>query len=276
MKPAPTSFKLVLACALIFILAGIGLPNASVRAAPPAPTSEPTKPINAGCDSSRTIQVSGSAVVNVKPDRALIQLGVQSNGRSAKEAQARNSATIIEVTKALKALGIDSKDVSTEWYVIEPLYEDYDSLSIKGYRINNVISITMRDVQKTSDAIAAAFQAGANQVVNVDFYTTELRKYRDQARELAMKAAAEKAQALARTAGADTGCVLTINENTSSYFNGWSWWQGYGNNQSQMTQNAVQNVAPTGAGEAPSLDDGPVSAGMISVRADVSASFGLK
>lgn len=268
MKHIPTA----LACALIFILAGLSLPNASVSAAPPSPTQK----TNSGCDASRTIQVSGSAVVNVKPDRALIQLGVQSNGRSAKEAQARNSVTIGEVTKALKALGIESKDISTEWYVIEPLYEDYDSLSIKGYRINNVISITMRDVQKTSDAIAAAFQAGANQVVNVDFYTTELRKYRDQARDLAMKAASEKAQALARTAGADTGCVLTINENTSSYFNGWSWWRGYGNNQNQMTQNAVQNVAPTGTGEAPTLDDGPVSAGMISVRAEVTASFGLK
>lgn len=276
MKQIPTILNTVLACALIFILVSICVPNIGVKAAPPTPTPEPTQQINVGCNPSRTIQVSGTAVVNVKPDRALIQLGVQSNGRSAKEVQARNSVTINGVTNALKALGIESKDITTDWYVIEPLYEDYDSLSIKGYRINDVISVTMRDVEKTSDAIAAAFQAGANQVVNVDFYTSELRKYRDQARDMAMKAAAEKAKALAQTAGADTGCVLTINENTSSYFNGWNWWRGYGNNQNQMTQNAVQNVAPTGAGETPTLEDGPVSAGMISVRAEVTASFGLK
>jgi hypothetical protein len=276
MKHIPTIINIVIACALIFILVGIGLPNVSVKAAPPAPTPEPTQQINTGCNPGRTVQVSGSAVVNVKPDRALIQLGVQSNGRSAKEVQVKNSVAINQVTTALKGLGIESRDITTDWYVIEPLYEDYDSLTIKGYRINNVISVTMRDAQKTSDAIAVAFQAGANQVVNVDFYTSELRAYRDQARDMAMKAAAEKAKALARTAGADTGCVLTINENTSSYFNGWNWWRGYGNNQNQMTQNAVQNVAPSGAGETPTLDNGPVSAGMISIRAEVTASFGLK
>ena len=42
-----------------------------------------------------------------------------------------------------------------------------------------MIAITMRDVNKIIDAIAAAFGAGANQVVNVEFYMSELRKYRD-------------------------------------------------------------------------------------------------
>ena len=101
----------------------------------------------------------------------------------------------------MRALGVEPKDIATDWYVIEPIYEDYDSLYIKGYRINNMVAITLRDVSKTSQVIAAALDAGANQVVNVDLYTSELRKYRDQARDLAMKAAAEKAQALASAAG---------------------------------------------------------------------------
>ena len=184
------------------------------------------------------------------------------------------AAAINQVIKAVKALGVESKDIKTDWYVIEPLYEDYDSLTIKGYRIHNVVAITKRDVGKTSEVIAAAFQAGANQVVNVEFYTSELRKYRDQARELAMKAASEKAKALANSAGADTGCVLTINENTWSYFNGWGWW--YGNsNQNLWTQNAVQNAAPIG-GNGTSGEEDPVSTGQISVRAEVNVTFGLK
>ena len=153
----------------------------------------------------------------------------------------------VKVTKALKTLDIESKDIATDWYTIEPLYDDYDSLSIKGYRIYNIIEVTVRDVDRANDVIVAAFQAGANQVVDVEFYTSELRKYRDQAREMAMKAASEKANALAQAAGADTGCVLNINENTSSYFNGWGWWWYGGNNQNLWTQNAVQNVAPSGA-----------------------------
>jgi len=280
MKQFSTVVNTILACTLIFILLSVGLPNFNVHAAAPTPTVEVTpEPQTVACDSSRSIQVNGVAVVNVTPDRALIKLGVQSNGRSAKDAQAKNSATINQVVRALKSQGIEAQDIASDWYTIEPLYEDYDSLHIKGYRIYNIVEITMRDVSKSNDAIVAAFQAGANQVVDVQFYTSELRKYRDQARELAMKAAREKADALSSAAGSSVGCVLTINENTwSSFYNGgWRWYgyYGYNSNQNLMTQNVVQNAAPSG-GEAPTLDDGPLSAGQISVRAEINASFGLK
>ncbi|MBI5953266.1 MAG: SIMPL domain-containing protein [Chloroflexi bacterium] len=277
MKQFSTVVNTVLACMLIFILFSVGLPSFNVRAATPTPTAQPTPPLEpVKCDSSRSVQVSGVAVVNVTPDRALIKLGVESNGKSAKEAQAKNSATIKQVVKALKSQGVEAKDITTDWYTIDPLHEDYDSLRIKGYRIHNIIEVTMRDVTKSNDAIVAAFQAGANEVVDVQFYTSELRKYRDQAREAAMKAAREKADALSTAAGAEVGCVLTINENTQSNFygGGW-WWYGHRSNQNLMTSNSFQNVAPV-EGESPTLDDGPLSAGQISVRAEVMASFGLK
>ena len=277
MKQFSTIVNTIFVCTLIFILFSVGLPNFGVHAATPTSTTEPTKQTqSATCDSSRSVQVSGVAVVNVTPDRALIKLGVQSNGKSAKEAQAKNSITINQVTMALKSLGIEAKDIATNWYTIEPLYEDYDSLSIKGYRIYNIVEVTMRDAGKSNDAIIAAFQAGANQVVDVQFYTSELRKYRDQARELAIKAAKEKADALSSTAGTGVGCILTIAENTqSNFYNGGWGWYGYNSNQNLTTQNVVQNVAPAG-GESPTLDDGPLSAGQISVRAEITASFGLK
>ena len=276
MKHISTIVNTILAVVLILILLTTGLPNFNVQAAPPTPTAEPTQPSETTCDPNRSIHVSGTAVVNILPDRALVQLGVQSNGKTPKEVQARNAARISAVIKGVKALGVEAKDISTDHYIIQPLYEPYDSLSIKGYRIYNVISITMRDVDKTSDAIATAFQTGANQVVNVEFYTSELRKYRDQAREMAIKAASEKASALAQAANADTDCVLNISENSWSYFNGWNWWYG-GNNQNLWTQNAVQNVTPSGSSsEMPSNDDSPVSAGHISIRAEVSVTFALR
>jgi uncharacterized protein YggE len=281
MKQLSTLVNIVLAVILVLILLSTGLPNFNARAAATtptvtaAPTKEPEKEPEKSCNSNRTVQVSGTAVVNVAPDRALIQLGVQSNGRTPKEVQARNATTIRSVIKSLQKMGIEAKDISTDRYVIRPIYEDYDSLKINGYRTYNVIAITVRDVDKTSDTIAVAFQAGANQVVNVEFYTSELRKYRDQAREMAMQAASEKATALAQAAGADTDCILNINENSWSYFNGWNWWDG-GQSQNLWTQNAVQNIAPSNSGSQASSDDSPVSTGMISVRAEVSATFSLK
>jgi hypothetical protein len=183
-----------------------------------------------------------------------------------------NTAAIQKVIKALQALGIQSKDMATDRYVIVPVYSSYDSLIIEGYRINNTLAVTLRDVNKTSDVVAAALEAGANQVWDVEFYTSDLRTYRDQARELAIKAASEKARALAGAAGAETGCVLAISENNFSYYYYGGW---YGRDRNLWTQNVVQNASPaTGAGE--DGDAEPVSLGQISVRAEVSVTFGLK
>ncbi len=275
MKQIQTIVNTVLACALIFLLALTGLPSFNAHAIETTPTPQAAPPQPAACDLARTIQVTGTAVVNVAPDRALIKLGVQTNGRSAKDAQARNAATISKITFELKLLGVEAKDIATDWYTLQPVYEDYEDLRINGYRIYNVIEVTVRDVKKTNDLIAAAFQAGANQVNDVEFYTSDLRKYRDQAREMAMTAATEKANDLAQAAGAGVSCVISINENSQSHFNGWGWWYGSNNNQNLWTQNSVQNVEPTG-GETSTLDDGPINAGQISIRAEVSAVFGLK
>jgi uncharacterized protein YggE len=269
MKHFLTILNTVLASGLVIASFVFGMPNVNAHA-----TQTSLQTVQAAqevCDSSRSVQVSGTAVVNVVPDRALVQLGVQSNGSTPGAVESANTNAIQKVIKAVQALGVPPKDIATDWYIIEPIYESYDSLYIKGYRINNLIAVTLRDVSQTSRVIAVALEAGANQVVNVEFYTSELRQYRDQARELAMKAASEKAQALAGTAAAELGCVMNINENTWSYYNG-GW---YGRDRNLWTQNTVQNVAPSNS--APTSGDmEPVSLGQISVRAEVGVTFGLK
>jgi uncharacterized protein len=269
MKQFSTFLNAVLAGVLTFILLFSVFPIVKANA---AQTSQPTAVApQSACDSSRTIQVSGTAVVNVTPDRVLIQIGVQSNGFSVQEVQRANTATIGDVVNAIKALGIDAKDIATDWYVINPIYEDYDALRIKGYRINNSVAITLREISRANDVITAALGAGANQVMNVEFYTSQLRTYRDQARILAVQAATEKAQALTGAAGAGTGCLLNISENTWSYYNG-GW---YGSNQNLWTQNTMQNAAPASGGGT-LTEAGPVNLGQIAVRAEVSITFGLK
>jgi uncharacterized protein YggE len=275
MKYLPTILNILLCCVLGLILATVSLPNATVRAVDlPTATAQPTPDAKPDCDPTRTIQVSGSASVKVVPDRALIQLGVQSNAASVGVVRAANDGAVKKLLLALNAAGVQSKDISTDRYSIQPIYREYDDLTIKGYRINNMVAVTLRDVDKTSAVIAAALEAGANQVHNVEFYTSELRKYRDQARDLAAKAAQEKARALAQGMGTQTGCVVRISEDSWSYYN--NWW--YGREQNLWTQNTVQNAAPSNnAGNTGVVDDdGPVSLGQISVQAKVDVTYALK
>ena len=246
MKQLTNILNLVIVCTILFIITAVGNPNTSAQAMQPLQAAQEP----AVCDSSRTVNVSGTAVVNVPPDRALIQLGVQSNGLTPSDVEIANEIAIQRVIKALRSLGIASKDIITDRYIVEPIYDSYDSLYIKGYRINNLVAVTLRDVNKISDVVVAALESSANQIVNVELYTSELRKYRDQAREMAMVAASE---------------------NTWSYYNGW--W--HRSNRDLWTQNVVQNASPSGNG-AYSNEDGPVSLGQISVRAEVGATFELK
>lgn len=253
--------------ALVFNLA-LGQPP--VRAAEPTPTGANEAGNDKTCDNSRTVQVSGAAAINVTPDRALLQLGVMSTAATPEEVEAENTATIRNIIEAVRQLGVADKDMSTDYYLVQPIYLDYDSMQIKGYRIDNVVAITLRDVSQVSETLIVAFRAGANEVRNVQFYTSELRRYRDEARSLAMKAATEKAAALADAGGAQTGCLLSISENSWSYYHG-SWWGG--RDRAMWTQNVVQN-AP--GGEQPASDETPVSVGQITVRAEVNASFSLE
>jgi uncharacterized protein YggE len=271
MKNISRPLNFILAGMLIFTILVSGIPLVKVQAIAPQPTASPQA---VTCDSTRTVQVTGTALINVTPDRALVQLGVQSNGISVDNVERANSLAIQHVIEAIKKQGVEPKDIATDIYVIEPVYEEYDSLYIKGYRIYNTVAVTVRDIKKTSAIVAASLKAGANQVNNVEFYTSELRKYRDQARELAMTAAKEKATALAEAAGAETGCVLSINENSWSYYNGW--WYGSGRSSNLWTQNTVQN-APSVSGSGNSSDgEEPISLGQISVKAEVSVSFAIK
>jgi uncharacterized protein YggE len=121
-----------------------------------------------------------------------------------------------------------------------------------------------------SQVLTAALSAGANEVVDVQFKTSQLRQYRDQAREMAMKAAQEKARDLASAANAQPGCVLNIDENSLSYY-GYPWqnaryYQG-------LMQNAMQNAS--GSAQPPG-DDRPISLGQIALQAEVQVRFSLK
>ncbi len=272
MKQFSAFANLMLQAGVIILLLGVGLPAVKAQSTAPVRSSQSPVEIDSTCNPDRTIQVSGSALINVQPDRAVIQLGVQSNGATPDEVEFSNTAAMQKVLKALRGKGVEDKDIATDIYVMEPVYENYDSLFIKGYRISNIVAVTLRDVSKSSAVITTALKAGANQVIRVEFYTSELRKFRDQARELAIKAAQEKAQALAQAGGGEAGCVLNISENSWSYYNGW--W--YGSSQSNWTQNVVQNAAPGGEAGGNGSSDEPISLGQISVKAEVSATFSLR
>jgi len=78
------------------------------------------------------VLVSGTSLVNIFPDQALIQLGEQSNGNLPAEVGRSNSIAINKIVRALKEAGIEEKEISYDLYYLELVYSNYDSLTIRG------------------------------------------------------------------------------------------------------------------------------------------------
>ncbi len=111
---------------------------------------------------------------------------------------------------------------------------------------------------------------GATHLFGVDYQTTELRKYRDQARKMAIKAAKEKAVLLAGELEMNVGTPRQISESSFSYgyYGGGNYWGGgYGQ---MMTQNSYREAAPL---DTPA--EGTMPLGQIAVRAQVSVTFNI-
>lgn len=218
-----------------------------------------------------SITVTGDADVRVVPDEVVITLGVETWDKDLTVAKKSNDSRVEKVLAVTQEFGIDAKHVQTEYINIEPRYRfEYEKSEFIGYFVRKTIVVTLKDISKFEDLLTRFLEAGANYVHGVEFRTTELRKYRDQARALAIKAAQEKATALAEGIGLKVGKPTGIHEDQTGWWSSYnSWWgERWG---SQMAQNVVQN-----AGDAPSTIEGGFAPGQIRVNARVTVSFELE
>jgi len=220
----------------------------------------------------RLIHVTGDADVKVVPDEVVITLGIQIWDGDLDVAKKQHDERTRKSLNVIKSFGIDPKYIQTEYISISPTYKDYpEHYDINGYTVSKTIVVTLKEISKFENLLSSVLKSGVNYLHNIQFRTTELRKYRDQARSLAIKAAKEKAIALASELGQKIGEPHSITEQHS----GWSSWYGYsgwwGSNRGGMSQNVVQNVG----GESVS-DESTMSPGQITVNARVTVSFELR
>lgn len=211
----------------------------------------------------RLITVTGGGEVKVVPDEVIINLNVWILDKELNVGKEKMSAVVKKVLALTKKLSIESKYVQTDYIKIDPTYEDYYKKSnFLGYTCSENISIVLKDISKFEELLTGALNLGVNRVYGVQFRTTSLRKYRDEARKMAMKAAKEKAQALAAELGQSIGRPYSIREITSQNYN--------------FQQVARQTITNASASYAMDLSDDYFSPGQIEVDASIEVSFELE
>ena len=162
--------------------------------------------------SERCVRVTGSSEVKVVPDRAVVEIGVEKRDPSASAAKHAEDAAAHRLLAALRAQHIDDKDVQTTYLSLQQQSSVVNKNRVYFFVASQTLTVTVRDISQLDTLLETLVQAGGNQIDSVVYETSELRKYRDQARELAVKAAREKAQALARALGQDVGRAQVIEE----------------------------------------------------------------
>ncbi len=141
----------------------------------------------------RLITVSGAAEVRVVPDEVLITLGVETWDEDLDRAKRDNDRRVQQIVALAKSYGVSEQHIQTDHISIEPRYRnDYENRDFIGYFVRKTIVITLRDLSRFEDLLAGVLQAGVTHVHGIQFRTTELRKYRDEARALSPSGPREK------------------------------------------------------------------------------------
>ena len=163
------------------------------------------------------ITVSGEGKVYAKPDIALVNLGVTTQGSTTEEVISKNTEKMNAVIKAVKDMGVEDKDVQTTTYSLSPLYNYTEAKGrvFQGYILEQDIQVKIRNFEKVGEILQKATEAGSNLTGNLQFTIDDPEQFKQEARAKAIEKAKANAQNLAETSGIKLGKLINVYENYS-------------------------------------------------------------
>jgi uncharacterized protein YggE len=208
----------------------------------------------------RTITVVGEGKVSAQPDTAQANIGVEIVNSDIKQATSEATDTMQAVLNALKEQGVAEKDIQTSYYNVwvERPYTGPDSPQPVAplYHVNNNVSVTIRDLNKVTNILGAAIEAGANTINGVTFSLADPAKLRSEARQKAVDDALVTARELAALNGVEVGEVVSVSEviSNGAYF---------------VSEQAAAAQGLGGGG-------GPISPGEVEIQSQLQVTYAIK
>lgn len=211
------------------------------------------------------IAISGTGEVAAAPDMAFINSGVTSQGATAAEALAANTAAMNELIATLKSAGIEARDIQTSGFSVSPNYVYSDARDangyqlppkISGYQVYNTVNVRVRDLASLGAVLDKAVTVGANTINGVSFSVADPAPLYDEARKLAFANAKKKAELYAEVAGEKLGDIESITEQ-----------QTYNQPMPQMMRAVADSAASAPV---------PIESGELSFSIDVQVAWELE
>ena len=173
------------------------------------------------------ITVSGTAEIQVAPDEAVFSLDVTKTNKDLPTAKRLNDESVGKILELTRRFSVLPQHVQTTHISVDMKYEsirdaktkifndDGDEIGkrvFRGYEVSKTVTVRLTDLSRFEEFFAEILKTGVSEVRNVRFETSKLRENKDKAREMAMKAAKEKATAMAAALGQTIGKAIKIIE----------------------------------------------------------------
>lgn len=159
--------------------------------------------------------VTGSATLEVVPDCADLTMTLVADSGRPGQAAASVKAKQDAVIAAFGKLGIESADMKLSHQTLSPIYasnpDGWSQLKVATYRAE----ITITATTKKFELLGAMMEAGANagaRSLSSQFRRSDIAELKKKVRDMALRAAKDKAQQTASALGIQLGPVITVNE----------------------------------------------------------------
>ncbi len=227
-----------------------------------------------------SITVGGVAEIMVEPDEVVISVDVLKVSKDLPSAKREVDQIVARMLDLAKRFGVQPMDVKTDNISVDMRYErrpipgqrptrytdDDDDDDIPsttrvflGYEVSVSVVTRLRSIDRFEEFFAEAIKTGITEVDSVRFESSEIREYRVQARDMAMRAARTKAAAMAGSIDQTIGKAIRIAEvGTPGY----------------TSSNVHSNTLSTGGDFTSTVS--AFAAGAIRVSAQVTVTFALQ
>ena len=244
------------ACVVLLLLlcASLWAPVAGAKSGPP-----------------RTISVTGTFVTKVAPDVIDWDIGLTETDTDLAQAVRRSDEKMRAVLAIVREYQSKPQDVQTDLSIRRVHNRDKQGrvVSFKHFAVGRSIDLRMRDLSRFDEFFARMIER-ADLEVDFSFDSTSICDLRSDTRLGAMRAARDKARAMAQVVGARLGKALTIDEHPRQEANPW----GYG--AGGFMNNAIYVPSRGDTPDDAVSASGTLAIGTIDVRITVYVTFEIE
>lgn len=165
------------------------------------------------------LDVNATGEVTRVPDVAVISAGVVTKAATAGSALQQAAVRMQRVRAALKAAGIEDRDIQTGSISLNPEYRyvQNEAPQITGYSASNQLTVRFHQIASAGKILDALVAQGANQINGPTLTVDKPETALDEARAKAAGAGRARAELYARSLGMRVVRIVAVSESGSNF-----------------------------------------------------------